>query len=148
MTMLKSMDKISFQKHKVKTEEGNSDEEKRIGQTALSFEEVCPTWSRKIKLGLNKVDDHVLSHDSKYCLVGEAWGFSGRHAGYYIAPLIPLIGCWTCVKYGRAMGKISSRKKEYSGNKITDMRLLIANFLKHWNEKHKNITERLMKMRV
>ena len=48
MTMLKSMDKISFQKHKVKTEEGNSDEEKRIGQTALSFEEVCPTWSRKI----------------------------------------------------------------------------------------------------
>jgi hypothetical protein len=129
--MLKSMDKISFQKHKVKTEEGNSDEEKRIGQTAL-----------------NKVDDHVLSHDSKYCLVGEAWGFSGRHAGYYIAPLIPLIGCWTCVKYGRAMGKISSRKKEYSGNKITDPQLLVDNFLKHWNEKHRNITERLMKMRV
>ena len=148
MTMLKSMDKINFQKHKVKTEEGNSDEEKRIGQTALSFEEVCPTWSRKIKLGLNKVDDHVLSHDSKYCLVGEAWGFSGRHAGYYIAPLIPLIGCWTCVKYGRAMGKISSRKKEYSGNKITDTQLLVANFLKHWNEKHRNITERLRKMRV
>jgi len=146
--MLKSMDKINFQKHKVKTEEGNSDEEKRIGQTALSFEEVCPTWSRKIKLGLNKVDDHVLSHDSKYCLVGEAWGFSGRHAGYYIAPLIPLIGCWTCVKYGRAMGKISSRKKEYSGNKITDTQLLVANFLKHWNEKHRNITERLRKMRV
>ncbi len=142
------MDKINFQKHKVKTEEGNSDEEKRIGQTALSFEEVCPTWSRKIKLGLNKVDDHVLSHDSKYCLVGEAWGFSGRHAGYYIAPLIPLIGCWTCVKYGRAMGKISSRKKEYSGNKITDTQLLVANFLKHWNEKHRNITERLRKMRV
>lgn len=68
---------------------------------ALTLEEVCPTWTRKIKVGLTESDRRILSHDSKNCLVGEAWGFTGRHTGYYIAPLIPFIGCWTCVKYGR-----------------------------------------------
>ena len=117
-------------------------------ESDISFEEICPIWSKKLRNGIDEIDRMILVKDSKYCAVGEAWGFSGRHAGYYIAPLIPLIGCWTCVKYGRAMGKISSRKKEYSGNKITDTQLLVANFLKHWNEKHRNITERLRKMRV
>jgi hypothetical protein len=48
----------------------------------------------------------TLIHDSKYCIVGEAWGYTGRQAGYYMAPLIPFVGCWECVKLGR-MGKIA-----------------------------------------
>ena len=77
------------------------------------------------------IDRHILSHDSKYCLIEEAWGFTGRHTGYYIAPLIPFIGCWTCVKYGRAMGKESKEKS----NDTSNFRPLIIEFLKHWNEK-------------
>jgi hypothetical protein len=65
----------------------------------LTFEQVCPIWSSKLKSGLNEKDMVTMRNDSKYCMVGEAWGFTGRHAGYYIAPLIPFVGCWTCVIY-------------------------------------------------
>jgi hypothetical protein len=37
------------------------------------------------------------------------------------------------------MGKLS-RKRE---SQIIDFEPIIADFLKHWNEKHKNITEKL-----
>jgi hypothetical protein len=73
----------------------------------LSFEQMCPMWARKLRIGLKEQDVRTLAYDSKYCIVGEAWGYNGRHAGYYIAPLIPLIGCWKCVKFGREMGKIA-----------------------------------------
>ena len=58
----------------------------------LTFEEICPIWSEKLRNGLDIQDKHVLASDSKYCLVGEAWGFTGKQAGYYIAPLIPVLG--------------------------------------------------------
>lgn len=48
----------------------------------LTFEEVCPVWSKKLRKGLDRRDRHMLAKDSKYCLVGEAWGFSGKQAGY------------------------------------------------------------------
>jgi hypothetical protein len=111
----------------------------------LTLEEVCPTWARKMKVGLSKADRHILSHDSRYCLVGEAWGFTGRQTGYYIAPLIPFVGCWTCVKYGRAMGKESREKSNNNNNNTNDFLRLITEFLQHWNEKHRNITERLIR---
>ena len=57
-------------------------------QSPLSFEQVCPRWASKIRQGLDEHDVHTLVRDSKYCIVGEAWGYNGRHAGYYIAPLI------------------------------------------------------------
>ena len=110
----------------------------------FTLEEVCPTWAEKMKVGLSKSDRHILSHDSKYCLVGEAWGFTGRHTAYYIVPLIPLIGCWTCVKHGRAIGKEARRKANDSSN----FRPLITEFLRHWNEKHRNITEHLRDHRI
>lgn len=106
---------------------------------ALTLEEVCPTWAKKMKIGLTKADRHILSYDSKYCLVGEAWGFTARHTGYYIAPLIPFIGCWTCVKYGRAMGKEARGEP----NDTSNFQPLITKFLTHWNERHRNITELL-----
>jgi hypothetical protein len=53
---------------------------------ALTFEEVCSVWSEKLRRGLDLQEKYILVRDSKYCLVGEAWGFSGRHVGYYIAP--------------------------------------------------------------
>jgi hypothetical protein len=110
----------------------------KSSQALLTLEDVCPVWSKKIGHQFDETDKSIMSTDSKYCLVGEAWGFSGRHAGYYIAPLIPFLGCWNCVMYGHTMGKLS-RKRE---SQIIDFEPIIADFLKHWNEKHKNITEK------
>lgn len=106
----------------------------------FTLDEICPTWATKLKLGLTIKDKRILSCDSKYCLVGEAWGFTGRQAGYYFAPLIPFIGCWTCIQYGKDMGKLSREKKAY---KTDDFQPLINRFLDHWNQKHKHVTERL-----
>jgi hypothetical protein len=105
----------------------------------LSFEVICPTWARKLRIGLNEQDVRTLAYDSKYCIVGEAWGYSGRHAGYYIAPLIPLIGCWKCVKIGREMGKIA---KLHGPSCTNDLHPVINHFLEHWNKKHRDITVR------
>jgi len=41
----------------------------------LMLEDVCPIWSEKLKKGIDGLDRHILATDSKYCLVGEAWGF-------------------------------------------------------------------------
>ena len=81
---------------------------------------------------------YILVRDSKYCIVGEAWGYNGRHAGYYIAPLIALIGCWTCVKFGREMGKIA---KLHGQSCINELQPVINHFLEHWNNRHRNITK-------
>jgi hypothetical protein len=84
-----------------------------------------------------------MASDSKYCLVGEAWGFTGRHAGYYLAPLIPVIGCWTCVKYGNKMGKIARRQPLEIKLHMSDLEPVVTEFLTHWNEKHADITGKL-----
>ena len=74
----------------------------------------------------------TLDHDSKYCIVGEAW--DTRHAGYYVAPLIPFVGCWTCVKLGREMGRIA---KEFGHLAAPDhLRPTIYFFVHHWNMEH------------
>ena len=74
-------------------------------ESDLSFEEICPIWSQKLKNGIDEIDRMILVKDSQYCVVGEAWGFSGKQTGYNIAPLIPLIGCWTCIRYGQKFSK-------------------------------------------
>lgn len=74
---------------------------------------------------------------SKYCLVGEAWGFSGKQTGYYISPLIPVVGCWSCVKYGRKFGFVA-KKDDCTA---VDFEPIISEFLAHWNQKHKSITK-------
>ena len=107
----------------------------------LTFEDICPIWASKLRTSLDKRDIDTLVHDSKYCIVGEAWGCTGRQAGYYIAPLIPFVGCWTCVKFGRAMGKIA---KYYGQLSTTASRLqpIISCFVEHWNEKHTAISQK------
>jgi hypothetical protein len=107
----------------------------------LTFEEVCPIWYNKLKSGLNENDRSTMGNDSKYCMVGEAWGFTGRQTGYYIAPLIPFVGCWTCIIYGRKFGNLA--KKNYS--QLSSYQPLISDFIKHWNEKHIHITKKLRK---
>ena len=109
----------------------------------LTLNEVCPTWFARLNRGLAKKDRDTMARDSKYCLVGEAWGFTGRHAGYYIAPLIPLIGCWTCVKYGNKMGNIARRKLAEINLHLTDFEPTITEFLIHWNQRHADITKKL-----
>ena len=104
-------------------------------ESDLSFEEICPSWSKKLRNGIDEIDRMILVKDSKYCVVGEAWGFTGKQAGYYIAPLIPIIGCWRCIGYGQKFSKIAKDKKTY-GN----FEPLISDFSKHWNQRHKKIT--------
>jgi hypothetical protein len=103
----------------------------------LTFEEICPVWSEKLRKGLDRRDKYFLARDSKYCLVGEAWGFSGKQTGYYIAPLIPVVGCWSCIKYGRKFGFMAKKDDCIAG----DYQPLISEFLAHWNQKHKSITK-------
>jgi hypothetical protein len=115
--------------------------EKELALSPLSFEQVCPAWARKLRTALDQRDLRTLAHDSKYCIVGEAWGYNGRHAGYYIAPLIPLIGCWSCVKLGREMGKIA---KLHGQSCPSYLHPIINHFLEHWNKKHQDITRKVM----
>jgi len=85
---------------------------KYIVTKSITFNELCPIWSKKLSLGLDKIDKYLIERDSKYCIVGEAWKFSGRYNGYYLALLIPLVGCWTCIKYSRKFAKISKNKRK------------------------------------
>ncbi|HET8847239.1 MAG TPA: hypothetical protein VFM20_00485 [Nitrososphaeraceae archaeon] len=101
----------------------------------LSFEEICPIWSKKLSQGIDEIDRMILARDSKYCVVGEAWGFTGKQTGYYIAPLIPVVGCWTCIKFGQKFSKAAKDKKC-----CDNFGPLIKEFSKHWNQKHRRIT--------
>jgi hypothetical protein len=100
----------------------------------LSFEEICPIWAKKLRNGIDEIDRMILVKDSKYCVVGEAWGFTGKQTGYYIAPLIPIIGCWTCIKYGQKFSKTARVKKPNP-----NFEPLISEFMRHWNQRHKKV---------
>jgi hypothetical protein len=104
----------------------------------LKFEEVCPVWSEKLRKGLDRRDRIILATDSKNCLVGEAWGFTGKQTGYLFAPLIPFVGCWGCVKFGRKIGNVARKNEDSSTTK--DFEPLISEFIAHWNQEHKSIT--------
>lgn len=114
--------------------------EKASSYEHLTFEDICPTWASKLRTSLDKQDVDTLVHDSKYCIVGEAWGCTGRQTGYYIAPLIPFVRCWTCVKFGREMGRIAKHSGQSSA--AGHLQSMINNFVEHWNEKHPRILQR------
>lgn len=114
----------------------------------LSLQDVCPIWFSRLNRGLAKEEKETVARDSKYCLVGEAWGFTGRHTGFYIAPLIPVIGCWTCVKYGNKMGSIARRKPIAIKLHMIDFEPTITEFLMHWNERHAEITNKLKNIKI
>ena len=101
-----------------------------------SFEKLCPIWARKLFVGLDKMDKFTIERDSKYCIVGEAWKFSGKYTGYYLAPLIPLVGCWTCISYARKFARISKNKNIKHHLTRNDFEPLTEFFVNHWNEKH------------
>lgn len=63
---------------------------------------------------------------------------SGRYNGYYFALLIPLVGCWTCIKYAHKFAKISKNKNKKEALIRSDFEPLIDYFMKHWNETHLN----------
>ena len=111
---------------------------KHILRKSLAFNELCTIWSKKLSVGLDRVDKFMIEHDSKYCIVGEAWKFSGRYTGYYLAPLIPFLGCWTCIKYAHKFAKTSKDKNKKENLTRGDFEPLIEYFIKHWNEKHVN----------
>ena len=108
---------------------------KRIVTKSITFNELCPIWSKKLSLGIDRVDKILVECDSKDSIVGEAWQFSGRYTGYYLAPLIPFVGCCTCIKYARKFANISKTNKKVNVTRI-DFEPLIEDFMIHWNEKH------------
>ena len=112
---------------------------KRIVTKSITFNELCPIWSKKLSLGIDRVDKFLVERDSKYCIVGEAWQFSGRYTGYYLAPLIPFVGCWTCIKYARKFANISKKINKKANVTRIDFEPLIEYFMIHWNEKHMKI---------
>ncbi|HJU59462.1 MAG TPA: hypothetical protein VJ583_06910 [Nitrososphaeraceae archaeon] len=111
---------------------------KCIETESITFNELCPIWSKKLSLGLDRRDKFMIERDSKYCIVGEAWKFSRRYTGYYLDPLIPLVGCWTCTKYSHKFAKISKNKNKKENLTRSDFEPFIEYFMKHWNEKHVN----------
>ncbi|MGE5634425.1 MAG: hypothetical protein ACM3VV_04285 [Deltaproteobacteria bacterium] len=111
---------------------------KCIVTKSITFNELCPIWSKKLSLGWDRVDKFMIEHDSKYCIVDEAWKFSGRFTGYYLAPLIPLVGCWTCIKYAYKFAKVSKNKNKKENLTRSDFEPLTEYFMKYWNEKHVN----------
>jgi hypothetical protein len=117
------------------------DEEPSSVLRHLTFEDICPIWASKLRTGLDNQDIETLVHNSKHCIVGEAWGCTGRQTGYYIAPLIPFVGCWMCVKFGIQMGKIVKDYGQLSTN-TSRLQPIISCFVEHWNEKHTAISQK------
>jgi hypothetical protein len=109
---------------------------KQIERKSITFNELCPIWSKKLSLGLDRIDKFMIERDSKYCIVGEAWQFSGRYTGYYLAPLIPFVGCLTCIKYTRKFADTSKKTNKKANLTRSDFQPLIESFMIHWNEKH------------
>jgi hypothetical protein len=105
--------------------------------TPLIFEEICPTWSNKLKADLDKDDLHILVRKPELCIVGEAWGYTSRYLGYRIVYLIPFVGCWKCIKYGNKIGKTAKQHSELYRNYLQP---IIDDFVDHWNEKHLEVT--------
>jgi len=105
--------------------------------TPLTLEEICPTWSNKLKADLDKGDLHTLIRKPEMCIVGEAWGYTSRYLGYRVVYLIPFIGCFKCIQYGNRIGKTAKQHNELCKSFLQP---IIDNFVDHWNEKHLEIT--------
>jgi hypothetical protein len=115
---------------KEKTREVSSSE-------CLTFEDICPTWSNKLKAGLDLDDLHILIRKPEMCVVGEAWGHTSRYLGYRVVYLIPFIGCFKCIHYGNKIGKTA---KQHNKSCRSYLQPIIHDFVDHWNEKHQKIT--------
>ena len=103
----------------------------------LTFREICPTWSNKLKVDLDKDDLHTLIRKPEMCIVGEAWGHTSRYLGYRVVYLIPFIGCFKCIQYGNKIGKTAKQHNELCKSYLQPV---IDDFVDHWNEKHQEIT--------
>lgn len=104
---------------------------------SLTFEQICPTWSNKLKAELDKDALHILARKPEMCIVGEAWGYTSRYLGYRVVYLIPFIGCWNCIKFGNKIGKTAKQHGELCKSFLQP---IINDFVYHWNEKHQEIT--------
>ena len=112
--------------------------------TPLSFEEICPDWSDKLKKDLGNDDIQTLSRKPEQCIVGEAWGHTSRYLGYRVVYLIPFVGCWKCINYGNKIGKTAKQHNELCKRYLQP---IIDDFVDHWNEKHLEITFKKRKER-
>ena len=74
-------------------------------QDSLRFKDICPVWASKFRTGFDEQDVKTLVHDSKYCIVGEAWGYTGRHAGYYVVSLNSICGMLEMCEIGKRNGE-------------------------------------------
>ncbi|MGH9984464.1 MAG: hypothetical protein ACRD8W_10975 [Nitrososphaeraceae archaeon] len=108
-----------------------------VQDTSLTFDEICPSWSTKLKGALDKDDLYTLIRKPETCIVGEAWGYTSRYLGYMVVYLIPFVGCFKCIKYGNKIGETAKQYNERCRNYLQPM---IDDFVDHWNKKHQEIT--------
>ncbi|MDX1373552.1 MAG: hypothetical protein R3321_13855 [Nitrososphaeraceae archaeon] len=88
-----------------------------------TFSEICPTWSKILKEGLNTGDIGL----SDRCIVGEAWGWSNKYDIYGSNE------CKECHSFSYSFPCTISFKSK------TELNLQINNFTKHYNKCHVNI---------
>jgi hypothetical protein len=105
----------------------------------LTFEEICPAWSDKLKKDLSNDDIQILVRKPEACIVGEAWGYTSRYVGYRVVYLIPFVGCWKCINCGNKIGKTAKQHGELC---IKYLQPIIDDFVDHWNQKHSDITRK------
>jgi len=89
--------------------------------------------TKKLSLELDRIDKCSIERNSKYCIVNDAWRFSGRYNLYYSILLILLVVYWTCIMYSRKVADLRIRIK--SKLTKTDFEPLSEYFAKHWNQK-------------
>jgi hypothetical protein len=105
---------------------------KYIVTKSIRFNKLSPI-SLKLSLELDRIDKCSIERDSKYCIVNDAWKFSGRYNLYYSIPIILLVVCWICITYSRKFADLRIRIKKKLAK--TDFGPLSEYFAKHWNQK-------------
>jgi hypothetical protein len=97
----------------------------------LTFEEICPLWSKKIKYKTSLANILDISN-YKYCIVGEAHGFTMNYSDQTDPNM-----CTECFQFSNGL---CTGCFQFSNGLcgMNDLETKIANFTQHWNEVHLN----------
>ena len=90
--------------------------------------EIAPTWNRRLSRlpvpFLTKIKWYLDIHDKNTCVVGEAHGFSSTYAN----------SCEACDKFSLDF------ESQFMKNQYQEMDATKGQFVRHWNELHRDIT--------
>lgn len=102
-------------------------------QKLLTFEEICPLWSRAIMKRRKDMNLNIESY--QFCVVGEAYHFACDNIE--VSEKNAYNGCIECYVYSRQFNTfIKYRYFGKLGIADEDFEYVKHNFVAHWNEKH------------